>query len=211
MSVALWLQICGRGSRLDKGKTSLLLLDATDNALRLRHPFYPRRWQLAPRGVKPKGSGGMQRYCQPENRRSCGAQMSPSKRICPTCLKPQGEDCPVCGRFTLWKGFRESGSELCPSCEMGRQLQWRKLWRRLPAGSWWQVWKESEVAPDHPEHLPPDAPYVRIHKDSIGGPFRAEVVNRDHTERNTGQAYGKWNARELAYDLYHKRIREEGI
>ena len=39
MSVALWLQICGRGSRLKKGKISLLLLDATDMRCASDTPF----------------------------------------------------------------------------------------------------------------------------------------------------------------------------
>ena len=212
MSVALWLQICGRGSRLDceNGKISLLLLDATDNALRLGHPLYPRRWQLAPRGKKPRGSGAMQRNCQPEWGRSCGAQISPSNRICPTCLKPQGEDCPMCGRFTLWKGFR---SELCPSCEKGRQLQWRKLWRKLPAGSWWQFWKESWVAPNEPRNLPPDSTYAHISKDGIISPYRVEIRNNsrriypEHNEKLSGQADDRDRAFKLAYDLYHKHKR----
>ena len=188
-----------------------------DNALRLRHPLYPRRWQLAPRGVKPKGSGGMRRYCQPENRRSCGAQMSPSERECPTCLAPQGENCPMCGRFTLWKGYRDSVSELCPSCEMARRLQWQKRWRRMPAGAWWQFWKESWVAPQIPERLPPDTLYALVSKDGIGSPYLVQIMskdgdlNRGQTDTYAGQISGKEQAFDLAYKMYHQlRWRDGG-
>ena len=219
MSVALWLQICGRGSRRDceNGKTSLLLLDATDNALRLGHPLYPRRWQLTPRGIKPNSASGRQRYCEPKNRRSCGAQMTPAKRICPTCLERQGEACPVCGRFTLWKGYEESDSEICPRCELARRLKWQKLWRRLPYGAWWQPWKESWVAPDIPERLPPDSPYVHAIKDGIGSPFYVKVrSNNPNSDRGnfygySDQAFDKEKAMELGYGLYHRHKREKGL
>ena len=106
MSVALWLQICGRGSRLKKGKISLLLLDATDNALRLRHPLYSRRWQLTPRGIKPNSASGRQRYCEPKNRRSCGAQMTPSKRDLSYLLGTAGRSLPCMRAFHALEGVR---------------------------------------------------------------------------------------------------------
>ena len=44
MSVALWLQMSGLGARLAPCKSSLHVLDATDNALRLRDPLWHRQW-----------------------------------------------------------------------------------------------------------------------------------------------------------------------
>ena len=217
MSVALWLQICGRGARLDKakGKTKLLLLDATDNALRLHHPFWPRKWQLKPRGQISPGSLGPQRECMRENNTGCGAMMHTSQHKCATCLAPQGQNCPMCGRFTLWSAYKKSRSELCPACEAGRRMKWQKSWFRIRTEPWWKIWHEEWVSPDLPSRLPANSLYAQIRKDGIGRPWQVNIlVNngsryRDFRQEFAGHASAKEMAINLAYSLYQKRLTQE--
>lgn len=66
-SLALWLQCCGRGSRLYEGKTNFILLDFGGNHERLGLWNEPRTWKL-----KPKKETTGEAPC----------------KVCPECLTP---------------------------------------------------------------------------------------------------------------------------
>ena len=114
---------------------------------------------------------------------------------------------------------RDSDSELCPSCELARRLQWQKRWRRLPYGCLVAVLEGKLGRPaDIQERLPPDSPlYALVSKDGIGSPFYVEVrSNNPNSDRGnfygySGQAFDKEKAMEIGYGLYHRHKREKGL
>jgi len=104
-SLALWMQMCGRGSRLADGKTSLLLIDLTDNHERLGGPLYEHRWSLRPRHAELTSGRPVMRFCQGEHGSGCGLQIYTGCQDCPNCKEPQGATCSRCGAFRFWRRF----------------------------------------------------------------------------------------------------------
>lgn len=49
LSLSMWCQMCGRGSRLTPNKRVLTLIDLTDNHVRLGDPMMEFDWSLEPR------------------------------------------------------------------------------------------------------------------------------------------------------------------
>lgn len=113
-SLALWLQMCGRGSRLATNKNSLLLIDLTDNHERLGDPLMARRWSLDARASDNEDLGDpILRICAGQKGGSCNHFMPASQHICPRCNRAQGSICQTCGKWRLWKHLRAA---ICDRC-----------------------------------------------------------------------------------------------
>lgn len=90
MSMTLWFQMIGRGSRIFKGKTHFNLLDFGDNARRLGHYTAPQHWSLwheASRegeGVPPVKECKSGRVDK-NGRSGCERLIMASAKICPFC------------------------------------------------------------------------------------------------------------------------------
>lgn len=105
LSLALWRQMCGRGSRLSPGKTTVKILDFTDNHHRLGSPLDKIEWSLLPRG-KPTAGRPWMRSCTPERIGfSCGSKIFVGCHHCPECGEPQGKRCNRCGKFRFFEKF----------------------------------------------------------------------------------------------------------
>ena len=124
MSVALWKQMCGRGSRLSDGKAMLTLIDLTDNTIRLGDPFRKYRWQLAARGEHDLPGEPVMRACRPERGRGCERFLFTAEHVCKKCGAAQGKGCDTCGVFRLWKEYERSSTrcERCVAAEPSHPL-----------------------------------------------------------------------------------------
>ena len=121
-SLAKWLQMCGRGSRLSPGKEELLLIDLTDNHMRLGDPLMERTWSLEPR-MNDDGlllGDPVLRFCTDEKGGSCNLMIHAGHHDCPNCQRAQGRDCDVCGKFRMWKAFSTSEGYVKWHCDLCR-------------------------------------------------------------------------------------------
>lgn len=86
-SLALYLQMCGRGSR-PHGKKRPIILDQAGNGWRFGLPETPRDWSLTGR-VKGHGGEAPVKVCE-----SCEALIPVSCKVCPECgaEQPQSAD-----------------------------------------------------------------------------------------------------------------------
>lgn len=80
LSLAMWLQMCGRGLRPSPGKSHAIILDHAGNAMRHGLPDDPREWSLEGR------AGASNR----ENAQGMGV------KVCPKCYAAQAGGKPAC-------------------------------------------------------------------------------------------------------------------
>ena len=80
-SVALWLQMVGRGSRPSAGKSEFTILDFGENVHRLGFWQEPRDWSKAFEGVEKKGTG----VAPVKDCPCCSAVLYASARFCEFC------------------------------------------------------------------------------------------------------------------------------
>lgn len=80
-SVALWLQMVGRGSRPSAGKSEFTILDFGENVHRLGFWQEPRDWTKAFEGIEKKGTG----VAPVKDCPCCGAVLYASARFCEFC------------------------------------------------------------------------------------------------------------------------------
>ena len=108
-SLSLWLQMCGRGSRLADDKPFLRLIDLTDNHKRLGPPLHEHTWSLAPREEDEDFGDAIMRYCSPDPTgaasNGCGLMIYTAYHSCPQCGESQGKTCEECGKFRLWERY----------------------------------------------------------------------------------------------------------
>ena len=144
-SVALYLQMMGRGLRPDPTDPTrlALLLDMTDNPHRLGRPDAIRQWSLAARGGGAVVAGEpVCRTCwdgwdvDPSLSDPCGAINPASAHYCQDCGAPFGQECPYCGRFRSWKDW--VGADRCEPCLKGLahpHLSYNDPWRISKRGN----------------------------------------------------------------------------
>ena len=96
-SLALYLQMVGRGLRPKSDGGDCLILDLAGNAITHGLPEQLRKWSLAPRGQPPEGEAPVV-WCE-----HCGVVSPAASHNCQSCGAPFGEDCQRCGK---WRAFR---------------------------------------------------------------------------------------------------------
>lgn len=98
-SLALYLQMIGRGLRPAPNKTDLIVIDHGDNIIRHGWYDYDREWTLLAKKKKKsqKENGFGVRICE-----ACQAMIKASIKVCPECghEKEQKEILPVQAKFT---------------------------------------------------------------------------------------------------------------
>ena len=97
MSLALYLQMVGRGLRPRPDSGDCVVLDMTDNSRRHGLPEEDREWSLRARGEQPPGEAPLIR-CE-----KCDALSPASSHHCGNCGWAFGEDCGRCGAWRAWK------------------------------------------------------------------------------------------------------------
>lgn len=98
MSLALYLQMVGRGMRPKSDPSDCLILDMAGNVMRHGLPEKKRRWSLEPRkDFESDGDAPLIR-CE-----KCEALTPASSHQCSNCGWPFGEVCSRCGAWRAWK------------------------------------------------------------------------------------------------------------
>ena len=105
-SLALYLQMVGRGLRPKVDGADCLILDLANNAEEHGLPETIRLWSLHPRGEQPAGDPPVS-YC-PE----CGFTTHPANHECPNCHAPLMKKCGWCGVHRPWSAWSSTGR--CP-------------------------------------------------------------------------------------------------
>ena len=97
MSLALYLQMVGRGLRPKANGGDCLILDLAGNAELHGLPEETRQWSLEPRGSNPSGDAPVIR-CE-----KCDGVSLAASQNCAHCGAPFGKDCPRCGVWRTWQ------------------------------------------------------------------------------------------------------------
>ena len=95
LSLALFMQMVGRGLRQKTDGADCLILDLADNTTEHGLPETDREWSLKPRGNQSSGEAPTV-WCV-----ECGGVSHAANHHCAHCESPFGEDCNRCGD---WRG-----------------------------------------------------------------------------------------------------------
>ena len=96
-SLALYLQMIGRGLRPKDNGGDCVLLDLAANSMTHGLPEENREWSLAPRGEQAGGEAPVV-WCE-----HCETVSHAANHYCPACGAPFGKDCGRCGKWRSWK------------------------------------------------------------------------------------------------------------
>ena len=114
-SLALYLQMVGRGLRPKDDGGDCLILDLAGNAEEHGLSEDYREWSLAARG-KPADGDPPVRYCH-----ECNYMAHPEHHKCPECGADLGKPCPRCGKFRPWSRWTIDcpieHEEVCDYCD----------------------------------------------------------------------------------------------
>ncbi len=114
-SLALYLQMVGRGLRRKEDGGDCLILDLAGNADEHGLPDKEREWSLAARGNPVAGEPPVS-HC-PE----CHFTTHPAHHKCPECGADLGKHCPLCGWFRSWSRWTvecpSEHEEVCDRCD----------------------------------------------------------------------------------------------
>ena len=122
-SLALYLQMIGRGLRPKDDGGDCVLLDLAANAMTHGLPEENREWSLAPRGEQAEGEAPVV-WCP-----HCETVSSAASHHCGACGAPFGKDCDRCGKWRSWKRWSlethcGSAHELvCDLCHRDAHIQ----------------------------------------------------------------------------------------
>ena len=95
-SLALYLQMVGRGLRRKDDGGDCLILDLAGNVDEHGLPEDEREWTLTKRGDPVAGEPPV-RHCH-----KCYFMAHPAHHKCPECSADLGKHCPLCGKFQSW-------------------------------------------------------------------------------------------------------------
>ena len=122
-SIALYLQMVGRGLRPKLSGEDCLILDLAGNSIRHGLPEEHREWSLTPRGVPSDGDAPVV-WCE-----NCGTTSPAANHNCQHCGAPFGTDCQRCGKWRAWKRWslkarcRYTHDKVCDLCHKDAHLQ----------------------------------------------------------------------------------------
>ena len=123
MSLALYLQMVGRGLRPKTNSSDCLILDLAGNAEIHGLPQDNRQWSLLPRGNNPAGDAPVVR-CE-----TCNGVSPAGSHFCVYCQTLFGKDCPRCGAWRAWQRWSyetrcgEQHELVCDLCHYDAHIQ----------------------------------------------------------------------------------------
>ena len=123
LSLALYLQMVGRGLRPKANGGDCLILDLAGNAEIHGLPEDERQWSLAPRGNNADGDAPVVR-CD-----KCDGVSPAAGQNCAHCGAPFGKDCPRCGSWRAWQRWiyetrcGEQHQLVCDLCHYDAHIQ----------------------------------------------------------------------------------------
>ncbi len=122
-SLALYLQMVGRGMRPKANGEECLILDLAGNSENHGLPEDDRRWTLSARDNDVGGKGPVVR-CE-----KCDAVSPSASHMCVFCNYPFGKDCLRCGTWRAWERWQyeqQCGSQhdlVCDLCHYDAHIQ----------------------------------------------------------------------------------------
>ena len=141
MSLALYLQMVGRGLRPKPDGGGCIVLDMAGSAEIHGLAEDPRQWFLKPRGSNPNGDAPVVRCAK------CDAVSPAASHSCTFCQTPFGKDCSRCGAWRTWRlwSYENSCGErhelVCNLCHHDAHIQ-----AQLPVND--ELRRLAEMAPD---------------------------------------------------------------
>ena len=124
MSLALYLQMVGRGLRPKPNGGDCVILDLAANSVSHGLPEDRREWSLKPRGTQKDGGEAPVVVCP-----KCGAASPASRHHCRSCGYAFGKDCDRCGRWRShrrWQYEKHCGDahqRVCDLCHIDAHIQ----------------------------------------------------------------------------------------
>lgn len=123
MSLAIYLQMVGRGLRPKPDDGDCIILDLADNSGKHGLPEENREWSLEPRG---KATGGREPvvWCE-----KCLTASPSASHYCRECNEPFGKDCKRCGKWRAWKRWEyehhcgDKHQRVCDLCHIDAHIQ----------------------------------------------------------------------------------------
>ena len=122
MSLALYLQMVGRGLRPKDGG-NCLILDLAANSEIHGLPEEHRKWSLEPRGIQSPGEAPVV-WCP-----NCETVSPASSHHCQRCGDAFGKDCNRCGKWRAWKRWEfenhcgDAHELVCDLCHIDAHIQ----------------------------------------------------------------------------------------
>ena len=122
MSLALYLQMVGRGLRPKDGD-DCLILDLAANSEKHGLPEAQRKWSLEPRGIESPGEAPVI-WCP-----KCETVSPTTSHRCRGCGDAFGKDCNRCGKWRAWKRWQfenhcgDAHELVCDLCHIDAHIQ----------------------------------------------------------------------------------------
>ena len=122
MSLALYLQMVGRGLRPKDG-CDCLILDLAANSEKHGLPEEHRKWSLEPRGIESPGEAPVV-WCP-----QCETVSPATSHHCRGCGDAFGKDCNRCGKWRAWKRWQfenhcgDDHELVCDLCHIDAHIQ----------------------------------------------------------------------------------------
>ncbi len=123
LSLALYLQMVGRGLRPKEDGGDCLILDLAGNYITHGLPTDLRQWSLNARGEQSFGDAPVQ-WCE-----ECGSVSPASSHSCSSCGAPFGQECTRCVKFRWWPRWEyedycgEAHDIVCDFCHNDAHVQ----------------------------------------------------------------------------------------
>ena len=123
MSLALYLQMVGRGLRPKDDGRDCLILDLAANSEKHGLPEEHRKWSLEPRGIESPGEAPVV-WCP-----QCETVSPATSHHCRGCGDAFGKDCNRCGKWRAWKRWQfenhcgDDHELVCDLCHIDAHIQ----------------------------------------------------------------------------------------
>ena len=130
-SLALYLQMVGRGLRPKDGGGNCLILDLAANSNSFGLPEKNHEWSLEPRGAQSMGEAPVV-WCP-----HCKTASPAASHLCQGCDQPFGKDCSRCGKWRAWKRWEhekycgDTHDLVCDPCHIDAHIRARLPFVRL--------------------------------------------------------------------------------
>ncbi len=122
-SLALFMQMVGRGLRPKDGGGDCLILDLAANSLVHGLPNKRREWSLKPRSERPSGEAPMDQ-CD-----VCATEIYLAQHNCSQCGAALGKECGRCGKWRAWRSWAfenhcgDAHELVCDYCHIDAHIQ----------------------------------------------------------------------------------------
>ena len=124
LSLALFMQMVGRGLRPKDDGGDCLVLDLAANTLIHGLPEERREWSLAPRGKQPSDGEAPVVRCE-----KCAGVSAAASHNCAHCGEPFGKECGRCGKWRAWQRWQfenhcgDAHETVCDHCHIDAHEQ----------------------------------------------------------------------------------------